>query len=290
MTVPAALIRSMRPRQWTKNLIIFMPALFGGVVLETGSAARLAAGYGLLCALSGAVYLLNDLHDRAADRVYERTRERPIAVGTLSPAVAMSAALVLMAGSVAGGLALEWGFGLTLLGYAALQVAYTLWLKQVPVLEVLAIAAGFVLRAMAGARIADVPDSAWLLACAALLVGFLAFAKRRQELADLGLEAPRHRAVLAHYTLRGLDALLLGLLAATSTCYVAYTLVSGTAETHPLMALTVPPVVYGLFRYLTIVFTEGPGAPAEDILLADPGILASVSLWLLMVTALVYVL
>lgn len=289
MSTPAAIIFSMRPRQWTKNLIVFAPALFGGVLLESGVALRLVAAFCLMCALSGAVYLLNDLHDTAADRVYERTRERPLAAGTLSPRVAGITAAVLLIGSCAAGVALEATFGLMLVGYAALQVAYTVWLKHVAVVEVLAISAGFVLRALAGARVANVPDSPWLLVCAALLVGFLAFAKRRQELADLGPTAPRHRPVLAHYPLAALDVLLAALLGATIVSYLAYALVSNAAHTHPLMVLTAPFVTFGLFRYLTLVYADEPCASAEDVLLTDPGILASVSLWLVAVSAIVYV-
>lgn len=289
MSTSAAIFRSMRPRQWTKNLIVFAPALFGGVLFDSGVGLRLVAAFCLMCALSGAVYLLNDVHDAAADRIYERTRTRPLAAGTLSPRVAGIAAGALLAVSCVAGAALEATFGLTLLGYAALQVAYTWWLKHVAVVEVLAISAGFVLRAMAGARVAQVPDSPWLFVCAALLVGFLAFAKRRQEVADLGPAAPQHRPVLAHYPLAVLDVLLVSLLGATIVSYLAYALLSGAAYVHPLMVLTVPFVTFGLLRYLTLVYTDGPGASAEDVLLADPGILASVSLWLVSVAVIVYV-
>lgn len=290
MSTAASILASMRPKQWTKNLIVFAPALFGGVLVDADVAIRVSAAFLVLCGVSGAVYLLNDLHDAAADRVYERTRLRPIAAGMLAPRTAAAGALVVVTVSGVAAFALDTDFGLALVAYVVLQIAYTIWLKRLAIVDVLAICAGFVLRAVAGARIADVPDSPWLLVCAALLVSFLAAAKRRQELDDLGVAAPQHRPVLARYTVPALDVLLSALLGATLVSYLAYTMLSATALVHPLMVLTAPPVVYGLFRYLALVFSEdAASAPAEDILFADTGVLAAVLLWLVTVATIVYV-
>lgn len=285
----AALLRSMRPKQWTKNLIVFAPAIFGGVLLLPGNALRVVAAFGLMCLLSGAVYVLNDLRDVDADRAYERTRQRPLAAGVLDSRTAG----VFAGGASLASLGLAWllspRFAAVLLAYLALQVAYTMWLKDLVVLDVLSIAGGFVLRAVAGAVVVGVPNSPWLLACAAFLVMFLALAKRRQELADLGPAASRHRVVLGSYTAPALDVMLASMLGATIVSYLVYTLLSAGARAHPGMVLTTPLVLYGLFRYLMLVYSESPSKTAEDVLLTDAPILVTVGLWLAAVVALIYI-
>lgn len=279
----------MRPRQWTKNLIVFAPALFGGVLFEAGTAVRVAFAFALACMLSGAVYLFNDLRDAGADRAYAKTRVRPLASGRIKPRQAAVAAAILTAVALGGALALGGRFAALLGAYLLLQAAYTLWLKHVVVLDVLAIAGGFVLRAVAGAEAAGVADSPWLLACAALLVVFLALAKRRQESADLGEGASTHRRVLGVYTRPILDVLIGVSVCATIAGYLVYSAYSAVARIHPLMVLTAPFVVYGLFRYLTLVYAEGSAKTADEVLLTDVRMLADVALWVGAVVVIVYV-
>lgn len=289
MSTTTALIRSMRPRQWTKNLIVFAPALFGGVLADPGVARRSTLAFALLCALSGAVYLMNDLRDAEVDRAYDKTRERPIAAGALDCRIAGSSSAALALGALVGASALGVRFAALLVGYLALQVAYTFVLKRFAVIDVLTITAGFVVRAMAGAAAVGVPDSPWLLVCAACLVTFLGLSKRRQELADLGEAAPRHRPALARYPLGALDSMLASALGATVVSYLVYTLLSAGARQHPLLVLTTPLVVFGLFRYSALVYSARSSRSAEDVLLTDVPILLSVMLWAALAVAFVYV-
>lgn len=288
MHTALSLILTMRPRQWTKNLIVYAPALFGGVLFEPGVLWRATSAFALLCVLSGAVYIMNDLKDSTADRLYVKTRTRPLASGILDRRTATVAALALGSFALAGAPLLGMRFAAAMVAYAVLQVAYTLWLKRLPVLDVLSIAGGFVLRAVAGAAVADVPDSPWLLVCAALLVSFLALAKRRQELSDLGVQAPAHRPVLAWYSIAWLDVVLTAALGATAASYVVYTLLSEGARMHPYMILTAPFVVFGLIRYAVLARSRESSKSAEDVLLTDVPILLDVIAWVLVVTVLVY--
>lgn len=286
-----ALLRAMRPKQWTKNLIVFAPAAFGGVLFGEGVVLSLLVAFGAMCVASSSVYVLNDIRDREADRAYEKTRDRPFAAGEISVRDGYVMAAGLCALSLALAFRLDRQFAVVLVAYILLQVAYTFALKHVVALDVMAIAGGFVLRAVAGARAAGTPDSAWLLTCTVFLVSVIALGERRLEIRDLGEDAWRHRSVLRTYDLATLDVVMSAMLGSALVSYVIYTLLSPAAAGRPMMVLTAPFVAYGLFRYVLLLRREGGAAKsAEDLLLTDVPILIDVLLWILSVIVIVYVL
>lgn len=285
----SALIRSMRPRQWSKNLIVFAPGIFAGAFVDSENLIAAAVTFVAMCVLSGAIYLLNDLSDIAADRAYTRTRQRPLAASQLAPSAALMSAVALALVSIAAGYAIRLELGHVLGLYLVLQLAYTTALKRLVIVDVLTIAAGFLLRAVAGATAIDLPHSPWLLTCAAFLVLFLAVGKRRQELQDMGDDAPRHRSVLARYSMPQLNVMISVAATATVVSYLLYTLVGSGAEIDSWMPLTSVFVVYGVFRYLSLLYSDSPIGTAEEILVTDRPLIASVVMWLLAVFVLIYV-
>jgi 4-hydroxybenzoate polyprenyltransferase len=285
----ALLARSMRPRQWPKNGVVLVGLVFARQYGDPGQVLRAMAAAVLFCLLSGAVYLVNDLLDLEKDRLHPRKRRRPLASGRLSPTVAAVAALLIAGSALAGSFVVSTGFGLVALGYVLLQVGYVAFLKHAVILDVLALSMGFVLRAVAGAVVVSVPISPWLYVCALLLALFLALGKRRQELVSLSTEAAvGHRPALEEYTVGLLDQLI----QVVTTCLVlAYMLYTFSAENLPrnhAMMLTVPFVLYGLFRYLYLVHARGEGGAPEEILLRDRGIGLCVFLWGVACVAILY--
>jgi 4-hydroxybenzoate polyprenyltransferase len=298
----ALVARSLRPRQWPKNGAVLLALVFALELDNPVPLLRALTAALLFCLLSGAVYVANDLRDAEKDRLHPRKRHRPIASGRLSPILAASAALVLAVVALVGGFTLSVAFGWILAGYLALQALYVLVLKELVILDVLALSLGFVLRAAAGAVVVGVPISPWLYVCALLLALFLALGKRRQELvsltaaeAEAGMPAPgavglaqRHRPALEQYTLGLLDQLI----QVVTTCLVlAYSLYTFSAENLPAnhaMMLTVPFVLYGLFRYLYLVHVRGEGGAPEEVLLRDRGIALCVVLWGAAVVTILY--
>ena len=215
----ADLLISLRPDQWTKNLIVFAGLVFGEQLLEPGAVARAGGAFGVFCALSSAMYLVNDVGDRARDRLHPVKRGRPIAAGRVSQATAIGTAGLLIAGGVAAAYLLAPRLALLALIFVGVLILYSRVLRQVVILDVLAIAIGFVLRAVAGAVAVDVPISQWLLVCTLLLAMFLGFSKRRQEVDALGADATQHRPTLGRYTPQLLDQLVTVLAAATLVSY-----------------------------------------------------------------------
>ncbi len=270
----------MRPRQWTKNIFVFAALVFDDKLLSLPSLGRVLAAFVLLCLMSSAVYLMNDLADIESDRLHPTKRRRPLPAGELSPAVARAAALILAAGSLAAGFILAFWLGVILATYLALQVAYTFSLKHVVLLDVMIVAAGFVLRVAAGVAVITVTRfSPWLYVCMFLLALFLALGKRRHELVLLGGEARNHRAILDEYSLDLIDRLI-GIV--TTSAIVAYSLYTFLAEGLPpnhVMMLTIPFVVYAVFRYLYLIHVRGEGGVPEDILLRDRPFQMSIALW-----------
>jgi 4-hydroxybenzoate polyprenyltransferase len=270
----AALV-ALRPRQWSKNLLLFAGIVFAaelGDAVRWGEAAAIFVAY---CAASSAAYLVNDLRDAEDDRLHPVKRYRPIARGELQPERALVLAAVLAAGAVAIAAVLGFTSLLLLLAFVALQLAYSLGLKRVVFLDVVAIAGLFVIRAAAGAAAVDVPISGWLLVCTALLALFLGLAKRRGELVLVHAEATPGRPALAGYSLKLVDVLLNAVAAATAVAYAVYAVAAHSAW----MALTVPFVVVGLGRYLFLVHRHDLGEEPEHVLLGDRVILASVGGW-----------
>ncbi len=287
ISVTRAIVVSMRPRQWTKNLVIFAPLLFSLNLGRSGEVLEAIVTFSLFCVISGGVYLVNDMHDRDRDRLHESRRLRPLAAGQLDSRVAGIVSGVLLAGGLAGAALLDPGLGLVVLAYVLLQGAYTFVLKKAVLLDVMAIAAGFVLRVGAGAVVIDVTVSPWLLTCAALLALFLALVKRRHELlADP--YALEHRPVLRQYTPDFLDQAISIVTAATLTMYSIYTFLSQSAADRPYLMLTIPFVGYGLLRYLYLMHAQRAGGKPEEVLLGDAALAIDLGLWATVVVIVLY--
>jgi len=290
MPLSVNLVRSLRPSQWTKNLIIFGGLLFGQRLFDVPSVLYASAAFVVFCALSGVVYLLNDVADREADRKHPLKRHRPIASGALSTTSALVAAGIIGAAALGAAFWLRFEFGLFAAAYVALLAFYSGPLKHVVIIDVLTIAIGFVLRAAAGAVVIDVPISNWLLVITILGALFLALSKRRHELVLLADDATSHRATLQEYSPYLLDQMISVVTASTLVAYAFYTINPETVEkfhtTH--LGLTLPFLLYGIFRYLYLVHQkEGGGSPAE-MLLNDRPLLLCVALWALAVALIIY--
>jgi 4-hydroxybenzoate polyprenyltransferase len=273
-------LRLLRPPQWTKNLLVLAALLFADQFSIRGQCFKALTLFAAFCVISSAVYVFNDLVDRKADRAHPRKQSRPLASGRVQPATGAAISIVL----VTSGLALSWSAHPAALGcilsYVALQVSYTLFLKKVVILDVMSIAAGFVLRAAAGAFAIQVTISPWLLICTILLALFLALSKRRSELlaSDHAIE---HRAVLSEYNLAFLDQLIAIVTSSTLLAYILYTFSDQTMQKFPshLMPLTLPFVLYGIFRYLYLIYRKSEGGEPELLLLKDLPLLIDIFLW-----------
>jgi 4-hydroxybenzoate polyprenyltransferase len=289
-SVAASLFRALRPAQWTKNLIVFAALIFGQRLLDPTSVLQAMVAFLAFCALSGVVYLLNDIVDRDADRRHPLKRRRPIAAGHLSVPVAAASGAVLLVSALSAAVWLGVAFLVHVLGYVALQVAYSLGLKRQVILDVLSIALGFVIRASAGGAAIGVPVSQWLLVCTILLALFLALAKRRHEITLLGEDATRHRAILEEYTPYLVDQMIAVVTASTLMGYAFYTVSSDTVERFgtPWLGLTLPFPLYGIFRYLYLVHRRSQGGSPTELLLADKPLLVCVALWGATTIALIY--
>jgi 4-hydroxybenzoate polyprenyltransferase len=285
----AAVLVSLRPRQWVKNLFVFAGVVFAQK-LYTPAFWRALAAFGIFCALSGAIYLLNDVADREKDRLHPAKSRRPVAAGRLSAGTALAAAAILGVAGLAAGFALRPALGVVALAFAALLVAYSVALKHVVIVDVIAVAAGFVLRAVAGAVAVDVAISGWLLICTILLALFLALGKRRHEYLALGGEAARHRPILAEYSAALLDQMIAVVTASTVTAYALYTMSPETVAKFDtqLLPATLPFVLYGIFRYLYLLYRRQLGGNPSELLLSDRPLLLNALLWMLVVLAIIY--
>jgi 4-hydroxybenzoate polyprenyltransferase len=288
--VLAGIVVSMRPRQWIKNLIVFAALIFARKITEPALLVRSLTAFLLFCAVSGAVYIINDLFDAERDRKHPLKARRPIASRSLGTVPALTAVMLLLTGSLMSGFALlSPPFGAILLIYVALNVVYSLWLKEVVIIDVMVIAACFVLRAVGGGLAINVPISQWLILCTILLSLFLAFCKRRQELESLE-DAHQHRAILKEYSIGFLDQMINVVTPSTLVAYILY-VVSPEVEmklgTRHLY-LTVPFVLYGIFRYLYLVHQRGQGGNPARSLIVDRPLLICVALWAITVIALLY--
>jgi 4-hydroxybenzoate polyprenyltransferase len=301
------LLKAMRPKQWVKNAFVFAGIVFAGqhLFIQPWALARVAAAFVLFSLISGCVYLINDLADIENDRQHPRKRSRPLASGQLSPKFAAGAAIAISVVSLATPFilgvsvdlpprsaplwerlessgALGWyAFGLILLAYFILQIAYTFRLKHVVIVDLFAIAAGFVLRAVGGAVILQVIITPWWLVCVLLLALFLGLGKRRNELLVLESGAGSHRRILEEYSAHFLEHLITIDVACT---IIAYSLATFTAPSvpqkpYPLLMVTIPFVIYALFRYLYLMYQRGEGGTPEELLFEDRPLLASIVLW-----------
>jgi len=284
-----ALLASLRPRQWVKNLFVFAGVIFSQQLLTPRIWPALAA-FAIFCGLSGSIYLFNDVADADKDRLHPAKRLRPIASGALPLGTAVGFGVLLLAGCLAAAFALSTAFGLVSLSYGALLTAYSLWLKHIVIVDVLTVSMGFVLRAVAGAVAVDVEISGWLLICSILMALFLGLGKRRHEYLSLTGDAAAHRPILADYSEGFLDQMISVVTASTVTTYALYTMSPETvAKFHTrLLPLTLPFVLYGIFRYLYLLYRRDLGGNPSDLVVTDRGLLLDVLLWMLTTLAIIY--
>ncbi len=291
MTMLRALLKTMRPRQWTKNAFLFAALVFDSKLFHVADFLRTLAGFVLFCLISSAVYVFNDIADAEADRQHPTKRHRPIAAGVLPVPLALTFGVLLTALSLACAWLLGWPFTLTLCLYLALMLAYSKLFKHIPILDVLCIAAGFVLRVHAGVTLIVVERfSPWLYVIMTLLALYLGFGKRRAELALLANDASFHRKVLDGYTIPLLDQYISIISATTIVAYSLYTFFRPEAPGNHALMLTIPFVVYGVFRYLYLIQVEHAGGAPEDILLSDRPLQIAIALWGLAVLIIFYLL
>jgi 4-hydroxybenzoate polyprenyltransferase len=288
-------VRALRPEQWTKNLVLFAGLLFAGGLADPGLITLSAMGFLAFCLLSGASYVMNDLVDLRRDREHPEKRLRPVASGALSPAVAAGVAAVSAAAGVAWAYALEPRFGHVALSYLALNVLYCVLLRRLVILDVMSIAAGFVLRAVASVEVLvgaepDIELSPWLIVCTFLLALFLGLAKRRHEAVTLGSVAVAHRTTLEHYPREVTDAFITIVASATIVSYAIYTIWPGTVEKvgSARLVYTVPFVVYGILRYVHLVMVAGQGGKPAKSLVSDRPLGLSIVLWAAAVAVVIY--
>lgn len=271
------LLKTMRPKQWTKNVFVFAALIFDKKLFHPVWFTRTLAAFLLFCLISGTVYLINDVVDLEKDRRHPEKRKRPLPSGQLSPQVAVTAALVFGAAGIALSFLLDLRFGVIALLYLASMVLYSFVLKHMVIIDIMTIAAGFVLRVASGVVVIPVERfSPWLYVCTTLLALFMAASKRRHELVLLAESANNHRRILDEYNIEFLDDIIA---LVTSTTVIAYSLYTFSAPNLPAnhaMMLTIPFVLYGLFRYLYLVRVRGLGGAPEDLLLKDIPLLLDV--------------
>ena len=289
MAMLGAIVVSMRPRQWVKNLFVLAGLVFSQRLLTESTWVALEA-FAIFCAVSGAIYLLNDVADRERDQLDPRKRERPIAAGRLPVGVAIGTATALIVVGLGLSAWLSRPFLVTVVVYVVLFVAYSVWLKHIVIVDVLAVASGFVLRALAGAVVIAVEMSGWLLICTILLALFLALGKRRFEYLTLDRDATRHRPILAEYTPELLDQMIAVVTASTVTAYALYTMSPETvAKFHTrLLPATLPFVLYGIFRYLYLLYRRQLGGNPSELLLSDRALTINAIGWICAVLLIIY--
>jgi 4-hydroxybenzoate polyprenyltransferase len=282
---------TLRPQQWVKNFVLFAGLVFSQNLSNSDMVLKTIFGFALFCLLSSSVYVLNDILDIESDRKHPLKSNRPIARGDIKISTAVVLFVILALVSLGLSYRLSPTFALTALVYFVLNLLYSLYLKHVVIIDVMCIALGFVLRAVAGAVVIGVEISAWLVVCTTLLALFLGFGKRRQELMLLENQATDHRKSLSEYSQYFLDQMISVVTASTVIAYAFYTLSpeveSKLGTTH--MDLTIPFVLYGVFRYLYLIHQkEGGGSPTQ-MFLNDKPLLANIILWLISVVLIVYV-
>ena len=292
MGVLLALLKTMRPRQWTKNILFVFPGIvFGGQLLDVTALSRVMITSILLILMSGTVYIINDLVDVENDRQHPKKKNRPIAAGTLPIQIARLAAVGIPVATLAFAFAFDTTTAIILVIYLAIQVAYSFYFKHVVLLDVLFVTAGFVLRIAAGVAVINVNFSPWLYACGGLLALLLVIGKRRQDLVELQDQAAATRPIYQEYNLALLDEMLRLVMTSALITYILYTLEAPTIKLSNtnLALITVPFVMYGLFRYLYLVHVRGEGSAPEELLLKDRMLQIAIALWGIVFVLLLYV-
>ncbi|NQT27568.1 decaprenyl-phosphate phosphoribosyltransferase [candidate division KSB1 bacterium] len=282
--------QSIRPTQWTKNALLFAGLIFSKQLDNPLLALRSLAGFVVFCALSGCVYILNDILDQGNDKLHPLKSQRPIASGALPIPAAITGAVLLCIGGLFSAFYIDIGFGWISVAYLTMMIGYNLVFKKIVILDVLIIALGFVLRAAAGAEMVDVSISSWLLTCTIFLALFLALSKRRHEIQILGEKAPQHRANLMEYSPNFIDQMIAVVTASTVMAYALYTTSPETVEKFETRNLiyTLPFVLYGIFRYLFIVHIQQEGGSPEKVFLRDKPMILNVILYFVTVIIILY--
>jgi 4-hydroxybenzoate polyprenyltransferase len=287
-----ALIKTMRPRQWVKNVVLFAALVFDRQLglAHIEATLRTLAGFIIFCLLSGVVYIINDLADIESDRQHPDKKKRPIASGELSIRTAQTAAIIILIFIIPISFWLSLGFGIVATSFFILNLAYSKWLKHIVLLDVFSIALGFVLRVAAGVMLIQVSRfSPWLYIVTTLVSLFIGFGKRRAELILLDVNANSHRKVLSGYTTALLDQYIL---VVSSTTIIAYSLYSFSAPNLPAnhaMMLTIPFVLYGVFRYLYLINTKNYGGAPEEVLYSDRSLQVTILLWVIAILIIFYI-
>ncbi|MDF1519515.1 MAG: decaprenyl-phosphate phosphoribosyltransferase [Brevefilum sp.] len=285
------IIKTMRPRQWPKNLFVLAGLIFDGQLTNFASLSITLFAFALFCLVSSLVYIINDLTDIKSDQLHPQKRKRPLASGQLSQKTAITAAIILFIFTFPTAFYLNINFGLIITGYFLLMLAYSFWLKDIPIIDVMIIAAGFVLRVAAGVVVIVTTEfSPWLFVTTTFLALFIALGKRRAEIDLLEGAADSHRQVLKGYSLELLDQLLTIVMASTLMTYCLYTFSSPITPGNHVMMLTIPFVIYGLFRYLYLINMEHIGGAPEEIVLTDLPMQIAIGLWGLTVVIILYIL
>jgi 4-hydroxybenzoate polyprenyltransferase len=286
-----ALLQNMRPRQWSKNAFVFAGIVFDQKLLDLEPLGRVLAAFGLLCLMASSIYLINDLVDLEKDRQHPTKKNRPLASGRLPVRLALFAALLLPTTALGLSLLVSPGLTMVLVAYFILHVAYSFWLKDIVIMDVFAIAGGFVLRLVAGVVVINVEQfSPWLYIVMGLLSLFLAIGKRRQELVTLGEKATTTRTIFRYYNLTMLNDMLKMTMTSTAIAYSLYAIEAETVlATRPeLMLLTVPFIYYGLFRYLYVIDVKGHGGDPTELLFEDRHLQAVIAAWGALIVVLLY--
>ncbi|MBE2223386.1 MAG: decaprenyl-phosphate phosphoribosyltransferase [Anaerolineae bacterium] len=284
-----ALLKTMRPRQWPKNGFVFVALFFDGKLLNPISVIHTISAFILLCLMSSAVYIMNDLADIEADRQHPEKKKRPLPAGKLNPTIAATVAVIFALGSLIAGFALSFSLGWILLAYLLIQIAYTFWLKNVVIWDVLIVAFGFILRIAAGVAVIDVQRfSPWLYVFGGFLALFMVLGKRRHELTLLGEGASSHRAILQEYNLDLIDRMLTIVTTSAIAAYSLYTFLAEGLPENDAMMLTIPFVLYGIFRWLYLIHVRHEGGAPEEIVLRDRPLQATLILYGILVFVILY--
>lgn len=283
-----ALIEAIRPKQWTKNAVVFAAIVFDGQLFDLDTLVIVAMAALLFALISSAGYLFNDLRDLEADRQHPIKRNRPLASGRLSSSRAWMAMAAIYLVALPASFLLSPMFAAVLVAYVLIMLAYSRWLKNLVILDVFVIASGFVLRAVGGAVVVDIPISPWLYVCTILLALFIGFAKRRHEISLMDAEAVNHRKNLGNYSIDLLDQFILIVAGSAIIAYSLYTFDSPALPEDERMMLTIPFVIYGVFRYMYLVHREEAGGAPEQIVLEDKPLLLTVFLWGVLSVMLLY--
>jgi 4-hydroxybenzoate polyprenyltransferase len=286
-----SLLKTMRPKQWTKNVFVLAALVFDAKLLVPHFLIKGVLAFALFCAISSAVYLINDLVDVEKDREHPAKRNRPLASGQLAPSVAVAAALTLVIASLLVSYLLDRSFASVAAAYLLLMILYSLWLKNIVLVDVLTVAGGFMLRVAAGVAVVQAARfSPWLYLCTVFGALFIAISKRRHELVLLSENANAHRSIFDEYNIALLDDMIRMVTASTAMAYSLYTFSAPNLPQNHAMMLTIPFVLYALFRYMYLIQVKGEGGTPEDLILRDKPLLLVIALWGLAAIVILYVL